>query len=50
MARSAPGGHPASIPPSRRIPARLDVALWADATTAHEMESSSAPIRLTLRD
>jgi hypothetical protein len=31
------------------IPARVRVTLWADATNAHEMESSSAPIRLTLR-
>jgi hypothetical protein len=31
------------------IPTRVRVTLWADATNAHEMESSSAPIRLTLR-
>lgn len=30
------------------VPARVDVTLWADATNAHEMESSSAPVRLTL--
>jgi hypothetical protein len=31
------------------IPARVRVTLWADATNAHEMESSSAPVRLMLR-
>lgn len=31
------------------IPARVRVTLWADATNAQEMESSSAPVRLTLR-
>jgi hypothetical protein len=30
-------------------PARSLVLLWADATNAHEMESSSAPVRLMLR-
>lgn len=30
------------------VPLRLDVLLWSDATNAHETESSSAPIRLTL--
>ena len=30
------------------IPLRLDVLLWSDATNAHETESSSAPVRLTL--
>jgi hypothetical protein len=30
------------------IPVRLEVVLWSDATNAHETESSSAPIRLTL--
>ena len=30
------------------IPARSRVTLWADATNAHEMESSSAPVRLLL--
>jgi hypothetical protein len=31
------------------VPTRVRVTLWADATNAQEMESSSAPIRLTLR-
>jgi hypothetical protein len=30
-------------------PSRSQVLLWADATNAHEMESSSAPVRLMLR-
>jgi hypothetical protein len=30
------------------IPARVRVTLWADATNAQEMESSSAPVRLML--
>jgi hypothetical protein len=30
------------------VPLRLHVLLWSDATNAHETESSSAPIRLTL--
>jgi hypothetical protein len=30
------------------VPVRLDVLVWSDATNAHETESSSAPIRLTL--
>jgi hypothetical protein len=32
------------------VPARVEVTLWADATNAHELESSSAPVRLTLTD
>jgi len=31
------------------IPTRVRVTLWADATNAQEMESSSAPVRLMLR-
>lgn len=31
------------------IPTRARVTLWADATNAHEMESSSAPVLLTAR-
>jgi hypothetical protein len=31
------------------IPAGMRVTLWADATNAQEMESSSAPVRLILR-
>jgi hypothetical protein len=31
------------------IPTRTRVTLWADATNAQEMESSSAPVRLLLR-
>jgi hypothetical protein len=31
------------------IPASVRVTLWADATNAQEMESSSAPVRLMLR-
>ena len=31
-------------------PARVRVTLWADATNAQEMESSSAPVRLMLRE
>jgi hypothetical protein len=30
------------------VPLRLHVLLWSDATNAHETESSSAPIRVTL--
>jgi hypothetical protein len=30
------------------VPAHVRVTLWADATNAHEMESSSAPVRLVL--
>jgi hypothetical protein len=30
------------------IPTQVHVSLWADATNAQEMESSSAPVRLTL--
>jgi hypothetical protein len=32
------------------VAARVEVTLWADATNAHELESSSAPVRLTLTD
>jgi hypothetical protein len=32
------------------IPTRVRVTLWADATNAQEMESSSAPVRLILRE
>jgi hypothetical protein len=31
------------------VPTRVGVTLWADATNAQEMESSSAPVRLVLR-
>jgi hypothetical protein len=34
---------------ARWVPDRVLVWLWADATNAHEMESSSAPVRLMLR-
>jgi hypothetical protein len=34
--------------PGDSIPVRLDVLLWSDATNAHETESSSAPVRLTV--
>jgi hypothetical protein len=34
----------------RWVPDRVLVQLWADATNAHEMESSSAPVRLMLRE
>jgi hypothetical protein len=34
----------------RWVPDRVLVRLWADATNAHEMESSSAPVRLMLRE
>jgi hypothetical protein len=32
------------------IPTRVRATLWADATNAQEMESSSAPVRLMLRE